>query len=197
MMAKANTFSNPQRLYVLVALLVLLGVVVVYRMIGRSGLVGGLSSDKEITYARRSLPTLIAPEFSTSEGVRESSRNPFTFGVPPTPTPNLTPPPTRPPMPTRPPTPTPTATPVGWRGPPPPFDREYIGHFGPLELQVAAFRKGGDDPELSEIEVAAVGDALPDSQGEDLFIVLEVGLESVVIGFVGWEEEVRVPLAEN
>ena len=77
--------------------------------------------------------------------------------------------------------------------PPPPFDREYIGRFGPKPIQVAAFRRQAEDSS-TEIEVAVVGTVL-----DGTFIVREIGLESVVIGFVGYapSEDTRVPLAEN
>jgi hypothetical protein len=134
------------------------------------------------------------------EGSADSERNPFAFGPPPTPTPNLTPKPTRPPRPTMAPrrTPTPRVA-LGADGrpkpPPPPFDRDYIGYFGPLELQVAAFRKKGMGPDVGrQVEVALVGDVL-----DEIFIVREIGLESVVIGFVGYDpsEDTRVSLADN
>jgi len=78
--------------------------------------------------------------------------------------------------------------------PPPPFDREFLGHFGPLRMQVAAFRKTGPDPDLAEIEVAKVGDVM-----DGIFIVRQIGLESVMIGFVGYDpsEDARVPLSED
>ena len=78
--------------------------------------------------------------------------------------------------------------------PPPPFNREFIGHFGPLDFQVAAFRVRGQDPDISEIEVATVGDVL-----DGIYIVREIGFESVMIGFVGYDrsEDTRVALAEN
>jgi hypothetical protein len=61
-------------------------------------------------------------------------------------------------------------------------------------MQVAAFRKTGPDPDLAEIEVAKVGDVM-----DGIFIVREIGLESVMIGFVGYDpsEDTRVPLSEN
>jgi hypothetical protein len=78
--------------------------------------------------------------------------------------------------------------------PPPPFDREYIGHFGPGLTQVAAFRKQGKERGSKEIDVAVVGTVL-----DGIFIVREIGLESVVIGFVGYapSEDTRVPLSEE
>jgi hypothetical protein len=99
-------------------------------------------------------------------------------------------------MPPRP-TPTPRIA-IGSDGepkpPPPPFNREYIGHFGPGLMQVAAFRREGEESGSSEIDVAVVGTVL-----DGIFIVREIGLESVVIGFVGYapSEDTRVPLSEN
>jgi hypothetical protein len=72
--------------------------------------------------------------------------------------------------------------------PPPPFDRSFVGFFGPKRLLVATFKK--DD----KLEVAIEGDVL-----DDIFIIRKIGLESVEIGFVGYteEENTRVPLAEK
>ena len=67
--------------------------------------------------------------------------------------------------------------------PPPPFNREYIGHFGPGQTQVVAFRKKGAERGSKEIDVAFVGTVI-----DGIFIVREIGLESVVIGFVGAAE---------
>ena len=76
--------------------------------------------------------------------------------------------------------------------PPPPFNREYIGHLGPKPFPVAAFRKAG--AETAEVEVAAVGEVL-----DDIFIVRAIGLESVTIGFVGYDvsEDTSVPLSDK
>ena len=78
--------------------------------------------------------------------------------------------------------------------PPPPFDREFIGYLGPVPKQVAAFRKKGSGSDTSEIDIAVVGDVL-----DDIYIVREIGLESVLIGFVGYahSEDTRVPLSEK
>jgi hypothetical protein len=72
--------------------------------------------------------------------------------------------------------------------PPPPFDRSYLGHFGPGRSPVAVFRNG------EKLEVAIEGEVL-----DEVFILREIGLESVLIGFVGYPEKetTRVPLAEN
>jgi hypothetical protein len=60
-------------------------------------------------------------------------------------------------------------------------------------MQVAAFRRQGEDSS-SEIDVGVVGTVL-----DGVFIVREIGLESVVIGFVGYapSEDTRVPLSEK
>ena len=78
--------------------------------------------------------------------------------------------------------------------PPPPFNREFIGYFGPAPFLVAAFRNAGEEPGSSQIDVAVVGDVL-----DRIFIVREIGLESVLIGFVGYDpsEDTRVPLSEK
>jgi hypothetical protein len=59
---------------------------------------------------------------------------------------------------------------------------------------VAAFRRKGEERGSSEIDVAVAGSVL-----DGIFIVREIGLESVVIGFVGYapSEDTRVPLSEN
>jgi hypothetical protein len=187
------------RVALLVGLLVVLAVVVVAQLLrGRSSVSGGLSGER-ITYEVHNLSPLEPLQPRGEAGSAEFRRNPFIFGVPPTPTPRpVTPLPTRPPVQrTPPPTPTPHMA-LGADGrpkpPPPPFDREFLGHFGPLKMQVAAFRKAGLSPELSEIEVAKVDDVL-----DGIFIVREIGLESVMIGFVGYDpsEDTRVPLSEN
>ena len=79
-------------------------------------------------------------------------------------------------------------------GPPPPFVRKYIGYFGPSHLRVAAFRRQGDEPDTIKIDVGIEGEVL-----DDAFIIREIGLESVIIGFVGYDvsEDTRVPLADD
>lgn len=187
------------RLAVLVAVLVILAAVVV-RLLGSRGGVGSSADGDRIAYEGHDLPVLESSERQDlGDDSAEFRRNPFIYGVRPTSTPRpVTPVPTRP-LVRR--TPPPTPTPRIHRGedgsvkpPPPPFDRDFIGHFGPIQLQVAAFRLQGEDPEISEVEVAKVGDVL-----EDVFIVREIGFESVIIGFVGYDqsEDTRVPLAEN
>ncbi|HOC41417.1 MAG TPA: hypothetical protein PKJ99_00260 [Thermoanaerobaculales bacterium] len=194
-----NPKDSRGRVALLVGLMVVLGAVVVVQLLrDRSAVSRGLS-DKRITYEAHSLSPLEPLEPRGDTGSAEFRRNPFIYGVPPTATPRpVTPLPTRPPVQR---TPQPTPTPRMARGadgrpkpPPPPFDREFLGHFGPLRMQVAAFRRPGLSPELSEIEVAKVGDVL-----DGIFIVREIGLESVKIGFVGYDpsEDTRVPLSEN
>ena len=188
------------RLALLVAGVVILAVVVLVRLLGGGGGVGSSVDDDRIAYAAHDLPVLESSERQDLElNSAEFRRNPFIFGVRPTSTPGpVTPAPTRP-LVRR--TPPPTPTPRTYRGEDgsagPPrrcCHRDFIGHFGPIHLQVAAFRLQGEDPEISEVEVAKVGDVL-----EDVFIVREIGFESVIIGFVGYDqsEDTRVPLAEN
>jgi hypothetical protein len=196
-MAKANATKLPPRAIVLLVILAAVSVVFVIKNLGRGGIGSREIKSTDLTYTPRPLPELeVGVEgWGPSVGGGDSfERNPFTFGAPPTPTRNLTPSPTRVPPPPR--TPRPTPTPQTARGidgevlpPPPPFNRTYIGFFGPRRLQVAAFRDKDN-----RIEVAVVGDVL-----DDVYIVREIGLESVTIGFVGYaeEEDTRVPLAEN
>jgi hypothetical protein len=188
------------RLLVLVGVLAVFAVVVLFQVLGSRSGSGGAAEDDRIVYTGHDLPTLeLTPRPELDSASAEFRRNPFIYGVRPTPTPRpVTPAPTRP-LVRR--TPPPTPTPRTFMGedgtlkpPPPTFDREFIGHFGPLHLQVAAFRLQGEDPEISEVEVVAVGDVL-----DDVFIVREIGFESVIIGFVGYDpsEDTRVPLSEN
>ncbi len=188
------------RLWAAVTLMVILSVVVLVRLLGGRGGAGSAAEGDRIAYTGHDLPNLESSGRQELEpNSAEFRRNPFIYGVRPTSTPRpVTPAPTRPPVQR---TPRPTPTPRTFLGedgrlkpPPPPFDRDFIGHFGPIDLQVAAFRLAGADPEITEIEVAKVGDVL-----SDVFIVREIGFESVMIGFVGYDqsEDTRVPLAEN
>ncbi len=167
---------------------------------GGGGLGGESGKPGEIEYVARNLPPLEIDGIGREGGqTADSAGNPFTFRPPPTPTKNLTPSPTPIPRPTMPPRPTrkPRQA-VGSDGspkpPPPPFDREFIGYLGPAPDPVAAFRRGGKEPGTSEIEVSMVGDVL-----DGIYIVREIGLESVLIGFVGYarSEDTRVPLSEK
>jgi len=187
----AKTEAERRRLVLLLGLLAAAAIWGGMKLVGSGGLAGVLSKEQEIAFSPHTVPVLemgLLTPVAVDQEV--SRRNPFTYGAPPTPTPNLTPRPTAIPRPTplpRPPTPTPTPWPGGM-GPPPNFDRTYIGHLGPGRKLVAVFRMG------DELEVAVAGDVLSEK-----FIVLSVGLESVEIGFVGYPEEVvtRVPIAEN
>ena len=191
--------DNRTRTGLLLGLLATLAVVVAVQLLRGGGPASGGPSGKRITYEVHNLPPLEPLEPRADVATAEFRRNPFIYGAPPTATPRpVTPLPTQPPVQR---TPQPTPTPRMARGsdgrpkpPPPPFDREFLGHFGPLRMQVAAFRKTGPDPDITEIEVAKIGDVL-----DGVFIVREIGLESVKIGFVGYDpsEDTRVPLSEN
>ena len=197
-----QTLGNSRlRLVVLLGVLLVLVVFVGVRLWGGRSLVGGSSKSSEIDYTASNLPPLeIDGLVRDGVEVSDSGGNPFAFRAPPTPTPNLTPPPTPVPRPTMRPRPTraPPRLALGADGqpkpPPPPFDRDFIGYLGPTPLLVAAFRNGGQEPGSDQIEVAVVGDVL-----DDIFIVREIGLESVLIGFVGYDssEDTRVPLSEK
>jgi len=183
-----------KRQAVLLGILVLLGIWAAFRWLGPHSLAGVNQSEEIPVFSLHGLPELVQVMPEEDHAASESSdvRNPFVFGPPPTPTPNLTPRPTLPPRPTRrppPPRPTPTPTPKGWRKPPN-FDMEYIGFFGPEDRQVAVFRKKEDTGAL--IDVAPVGGVI-----EEKFILRSIELESIVIGFVGFpeKEKTRVPLA--
>jgi hypothetical protein len=184
--------TEKRRLAVLASILVVLLVVLVVRQLKQAGPAseGGVTSG--LAYTPHALPNLESVDASGRVG-KASERNPFRYGRPPTPTPNMTPRPTLPPAPTATPRPTPTPLPRSWPGPPPAFDREYLGSFGPRRLTVAVFRRGG------ELEVAVQGQVLDGPNGAETFVVRDIGLESVEIGFVGFPEEVtsRVALAEN
>ncbi len=152
----------------------------------------GAGSAGEVAYAAGTVPALdLAALTPLPETSAKFQRNPFTFGRPPTPTPNLTPRPTLPPRPTRRPWPTPTPYVVHTKdgrtlGPPPRFTAQYIGYFGPSNLPIAVFK------EKNQIEIAPQGGVL-----NDVFLIRKVGYDSVEIGYVGYPEEVtkRVPLA--
>jgi hypothetical protein len=199
-MADRKLTPDQTRLLVLLAVLVIVAGIAASRMIRQGGLAGPDRGLERTEYEARDLPRLAdISAFDSAQAAAVTQRNPFTFGAPPTPTPNLTPQPTRPPLPTRPPVPTPTPrTFLGAdgrvKGPPPPFDREYLGFFGPPNLKVAAFRRPGSVPEIIEVDVGIEGEVL-----DDAFIIRQIGLESVTIGFVGYDssEDTRVPLAED
>ncbi|RLE22818.1 MAG: hypothetical protein DRJ61_00930 [Acidobacteria bacterium] len=183
------------RLLILVGILVVAGGWLGIRMMGDSGLVGGESRAENLEWQGHSLPTLgsieVGDEVASEARV---DRNPFLYGPPPTPTPDPRPRPTPAAVPTRrppPPRPSPTPTPVGWTRPPN-FTMEYLGNFGPPGRRVAVFRKQvGED---TKIKVAIEGGVVGKK-----FIVRQIDLESVIIGFVGFpeKEKTRVPLAEE
>jgi hypothetical protein len=185
----------------LAALLGVLAVVVIVaaiRFLGGGGMAGSATGSGGLEYTARNIPPLeISGVRGTTGEQVDSEGNPFAYRPPPTPTRNLTPPPTPIPRATMPPRPTPTPRiAYGLDGrpkpPPPPFNREYIGYLGPKPMLVAAFRKGGQDS--TDIEVAVVGDVI-----DDIYIVRAIGLESVTIGFVGYDvsEDTSVPLSEK
>jgi hypothetical protein len=199
-MAESKLGNERFRLAILLAVLAAVVVAAGIRFLGGGGIGGGRSRSGELEYEARNLQPLQTDSIGRQgEQSVESGGNPFAFRPPPTPTPNLTPQPTPIPRPTMPPRPTPTPRiAIGDDGkpkpPPPPFNREYIGFLGPGMTQVAAFRRKGEERGSSEIDVAVAGSVL-----DGIFIVREIGLESVVIGFVGYapSEDTRVPLSEN
>lgn len=197
-MAEAKPDKDRLRMIVLLVVLTTVVVVAGIRFWGGSGIAGSAEQAETMEYTARNLPLLEIGDLDQS-GVETaaSGGNPFTFRPPPTPTPNLTPPPTPMSRPTLPPRPTPTPRRAKgadgvWKRPPPPFDREYIGYLGPAPMLVAAFRKAGQ--ESVEIEIAVVGDVL-----DEIYIVRAIGLESVKIGFVGYDasEDTSVPLSDK
>lgn len=197
-MAEPSTQRDRLRVTVLAVILAVVAVIAVVYLIRSSGMTTGSRSADGLDYTAHNLPLLALREGEQGAAAAAGSAgNPFAFRPPPTPTRNLTPQPTPTPRPTLPPRPTPT--PRIARGldgeakpPPPPFDRAYIGHLGPRPGLVAAFRKGSGDQ--AEIEVAAVGDVI-----DGVYILRSVGLESVTIGYVGYDasEDTSVPLSEN
>ena len=195
-MARAIT-SRPRMVVLLVLLVIVAGWALTQRRGGRGPLSTG--GDERLSYSARRPPQLLTlREQGEGEMAESTTRNPFAYGARPSPTPR----PTRraaAPRPTLPPRPTPTPRIIvaddGSRLPPPPrFDREFIGHFGPVSLQVAAFRRAGSDSDLSEVEVATVGEVM-----DSVFIVRRIEHDAVVIGFVGYPEGeiTRVPLSQN
>jgi len=185
----AQQGQPPLRLIILLTVLIVLLLAVLLNWFGTGGAGAERIDTAELAYTPRELPHLEDRLGRTQKtSPRESRRNPFTYGVPPTPTPDPNRQPTRTPPPIRRTTPPPLQSTHSSKPTPPPFDREYIGYFGPPSLQVAAFRKN------SEIEVAAQGEVL-----DGVFIIRRIGLESVDIGFVGFaeEERERVPLVKN
>ncbi len=177
--------GNARKVGLLVLLLVVLAVAVVLRV--RPALVEGVGSSR---VALPRVGTYKVPQLSwrdeTSPLPEEgpARRNIFTFGPPPTPTPDLrptpTPPPTLPPRPQPTPTPAGVLLPDGRRLPPPPrFTLAYLGWLGPDRLPIGVFRDG--------TEVLAV------PRGETfnkVFILRELGPSEAVIGFEGYPENI-------
>jgi len=188
--AKAN--NDPRKVAALVVLLGVLAAVVIYRV--RPALVGavGGGADAATAAGKYAVPELDeATGFGRTVPTPNAARNLFTYGPPPTPTPDLrptpTPPPTLPPRPPR-----PTATPAGVmvgdkRLPPPPrFTLSYLGWLGPDRLQIAVFRDGED------VVAVPVGETIKNS-----FVVRQVGPADVTIGYVGYPDSVstNVPVS--
>ncbi|MEW6337555.1 MAG: hypothetical protein AB1625_09180 [Acidobacteriota bacterium] len=185
--------TDPRQLAILATLVVALIVVVLLRVVpsvapqaGTSD-VGGLPP-----ISRVNVPTLgWSPDSDRQVGTPQARRNLFTYGAPPTPTPDLQPTPT--PAPTLPPRPFATPTPRGIlladgrRMPDPPaFPLPYVGWLGPDRLKVAVFRDG------AEMVVVPVGEKV-----RDRFILREITPTGVRIGHTGYPDEVTtfVPLA--
>ena len=186
--------TDPRKAALLAALMVVLAAVVVYRL--KPALVegvGGASGPGAGKVGSYEVPTLGWSAVGTPRPTPErGSRSLFTFGPPPTPTPDLRPTPT--PRPTLPPRPTVVPTPAGIelddgsRMPPPPtFSMQYLGWLGPDRLPIGVFRDGG------EVVVIARGDTV-----KNRFILRDVGPSSATIGYVGYPEKVirKVPLSQ-
>ena len=175
-MADRAPDTNRRRQTVLLAVLAIVIVVYAALYVRRGGIVSNPGDVEALEYTARNLPLLALGGPDSGAGdVAESGGNPFAFRPPPTPTPRIA-----------------YGTDGRPKPPPPPFNREYIGHLGPKPFPVAAFRKAG--AETAEVEVAAVGEVL-----DDIFIVRAIGLESVTIGFVGYDvsEDTSVPLSDK
>jgi hypothetical protein len=185
--------NDPRKVIALAALGVILVVVVVYELqpalVGRGA--GGPAGAVRI--GAYEVPRLSWDPKATPRPAPEgATRSLFTFGPPPTPTPDLrptpTPPPTLPPRPAVIPTPMGLDQPEGNRQPPPPnFSMTFIGWLGPDRLPVAVFMDSGD------VVVVPRGDTF-----KNRFIVRDVGPSSVTIGYVGYPETVtrKVPLSQ-
>lgn len=178
-----------------VALLVVLVVVLVVAIVlrARPALLEGVGVTRAGTprVGKYEVPRLSWRDDAAPAEEQVVGRNIFTFGPPPTPTPDLRPTPT--PAPTLPPRPRPTPTPAGvllpdgTRLPPPPrFTLTYLGWLGPDRLPIGVFRDG------QEILVVPRGETIG-----KVFIVREVGPVEVIIGYVGYPEGVstKVPIS--
>ena len=179
--------TNPRNAAILAALVLVLAAVVAYRLSPSSGL--RVAADgRAVKVGSYSVPSLGWDRMAErTVPTPASGRNVFTYGPPPTPTPDRRPTPT--PLPTRPPEPTPTPPGIYQNGklilpPPPKFTLSYIGWLGPDRLQVAIFRDGED------VLAVPVGERV-----KDRFIVREVGAAAVTIGFVGYPADVTSKVA--
>jgi hypothetical protein len=186
--------TDPRKAAALAVLVVVLVVVVVERL--KPALVaqaGGGAGGGVARVGSYEVPRLGWDAKATPKAGHEGrARSLFTFGPPPTPTPDLrptpTPPPTLPPRPAVIPTPATIELPEGNRmPPPPPFSMTFVGWLGPDRLPIAVFIDSG------EVVVAPRGDTI-----KNRFIVRDVGPSSVTIGYVGYPESVirKVPLSQ-
>jgi len=181
--------TDPRRLVILVVLLVVLVIVAMVRL--RPALTAGGTATATVgQVSSYRVPVLQESVAGSAGDATAPRRNLFTFGAPPTPTPDRRP--TATPAPTLPPRPIPTPTPPGimtsrGRMPDPPnFTAAFLGWLGPQRLPVGVFRDG------DEIVAVPVGGTM-----KEKFILREVGPNAAVIGFTGYPDDVRrqVPLA--
>ena len=179
--------ANPRNVAILVGLVVVLAAVVAYRF--HSPFAAGVGADgNTVKVGSYTVPSLGWDR--TEERpvpTPAAGRNIFTYGPPPTPTPDRRPTPIPPP--TRPPEPTPTPPGIYQNGklilpPPPKFTLSYIGWLGPDRLQIAVFRDGDD------VLAVPTGERV-----KEKFIVREVGATAVTIGFVGYPVDVTSKVA--
>ncbi|HQT93065.1 MAG: hypothetical protein B7Z61_10815 [Acidobacteria bacterium 37-71-11] len=186
----AKPGANGNKAVLLAVLLAVLVVVAVVRL--RPALAPGVEAGRG---AALRIGSYAVPELGWDRSQRRVvptpavGRNLFTFGAPPTPTPDRRP--TISPPPPPPPTPTPTPAGIYVNGkwilpPPPPFTLAYLGWLGPDRLPVAIFRDGDN------VLAVPVGESV-----KQKFIVREVGPTGVTVGFVGYPTNVvnKVPLA--
>ena len=155
--------ARPRNVAVLAALLVVLAVVAIVRL--RPVLVSGAAAgnDKAVHVGSYSVPVLGWDRLEERVvPTPRAGRNLFTFGAPPTPTPEG------------------IYVNGKWILPPPPsFSLSYLGWLGPNRLPVAIFRDG------DEVLAVAVGETV-----KLKFIVREVDPTGVTIGFVGYPPNV-------
>jgi hypothetical protein len=170
---------------VLLAILAVVAIFAFYRLYGnRTGL--GSSSIGEAPKTGNYQVPVLGYESNGQKVVPTpvAIRSLFTFGAPPTPTPDLRPTPT--PLPTLPPviypTPTPDCIPVpDGRCLPRPGQcpLTYIGWLGPDRLPVAVFRDG------EEILTVKEGETI-----KGRYVLQKVGPAFVTVGFVDYPQEV-------